>query len=104
MSSSKLKAALLIISDTVSRDRLADKSEEILKNVFATEGDDHWTVDEIVIVPDDVARVQTNIKRLSDGDNYMNLIITTGGTGFAVKDLTPEAVYPLIHRHAPGLV
>ncbi|KAJ5656561.1 MoeA C-terminal domain IV [Penicillium longicatenatum] len=62
----KLKVAILIVSDTASKDPTSDKVAESLAPILAQEGN--------------------------------------GGTGFAVKDNTPEAVTPLIHRHAPGLV
>ncbi|KAL9059444.1 MAG: hypothetical protein Q9162_001142 [Coniocarpon cinnabarinum] len=59
------------------------------------------------IVPDDVLRIQGAITRWADdrhGADAINLIVCSGGTGFARRDVTPETVSPLIHRHAPGLV
>ncbi|KAJ5952599.1 uncharacterized protein N7479_011012 [Penicillium vulpinum] len=56
------------------------------------------------IVPDDVFQIQQSIYEWADSPNWYNLILLSGGTGFAVKDNTPEAVSPLIQRHAPGLV
>ncbi|KAG8527517.1 uncharacterized protein KY384_007669 [Bacidia gigantensis] len=99
-----LKAAILIISDTAFQDPSTDKSAQILTDAFSKEGGDQWSISDRTIVPDDVIAVQREICRLSDGDDAVNLLITTGGTGFAVKDNTPEAVHPLLHRHAPGLV
>ncbi|KAJ5479537.1 hypothetical protein N7530_005046 [Penicillium desertorum] len=77
----KLKAAILIVSDTASEDPASDK-----------------------IVPDDVFQIQQSIYDWADSPNWYNLILLSGGTGFAIKDNTPEAVSPLIQRHAPGLV
>lgn len=87
---SKLKAAILVVSDTASKDPSTDKCIPILKDVFGTVGDDQWEVTETDIVPDDVLAIQQTIKRWSDGLEPVNLIVTSGGTGFAVKDVTPE--------------
>ncbi|KAJ5431137.1 MoeA C-terminal domain IV [Penicillium cf. griseofulvum] len=76
-----LKVAILIVSDTASKDPASDK-----------------------IVPDDVFQIQQSIYEWTDSPNWYNLILLSGGTGFSIKDNTPEAVSPLIQRHAPGLV
>lgn len=99
-----LQASILVISDTASSDPSADKAIPILADVFKAEGGGQWATPDTAIVPDDVVAIQRQICRWSDTENPVNLIITTGGTGFAVKDNTPEAVEPLIDRHAPGLV
>ena len=104
MEQGKLKAAVLIISDTAARDPPTDKSREILSEVFSSQGGDQWSITETQIVPDDVPAIQRTITQLCDSSDYVNLIVTTGGTGFATKDKTPEAIAPLLHRHAPGLV
>ncbi|MCJ1268308.1 hypothetical protein MMC22_008196 [Lobaria immixta] len=104
MDDAKLKAAVLIISDTAYRDPSTDKSAHVLADVFAADGGDQWTLDHKIILPDDILLMQKQIMRLCDGEEYMNLIITSGGTGFATRDQTPEAITPLIHRHASGLV
>ena len=104
MEKPKLNAAILIISDTAFRDPSTDKAGDTLSEVFANDGNGQWTVNDRKIVPDDVLSIQREVTSFCDGENYINLLITTGGTGFAVKDHTPEAITPLIHRHAPGLV
>ncbi|KAK2736127.1 hypothetical protein FQN55_001867 [Onygenales sp. PD_40] len=104
MTDSKLKAAILVVSDTASRDPATDKAAAALSETFAADGGDRWSEPITIIVPDDVLQVQRQICSWTDAEDYFNLVITTGGTGFAVKDNTPEAVSPLIHRHAPGLV
>lgn len=104
MEKSKLKATILIISDTAFQDPSTDKAADTLSDVFVNEGNGQWTVEDRKIVPDDVPTIQRAVSLSCDGQDYVNLLITTGGTGFAVKDNTPEAISPLIHRHAPGLV
>jgi gephyrin len=104
MSATKLQAAILIISDTASKDGSTDKSRPVLKDVFSQDGGDRWGEPIVKIVPDSILDIQRSVQQWSDHDNYVNLIVTTGGTGFATKDYTPEAISPLIHRHAPGIV
>lgn len=100
----RLQAAILIISDTAFQDPSTDKAGDILSDVIAIDGNDQWDFTKRDILPDDVLAIQRAITQYCDGEDFVNLLITTGGTGFAVKDNTPEAVTPLLHRHAPGLV
>ncbi|KAG4435016.1 hypothetical protein IFR05_009505 [Cadophora sp. M221] len=99
-----LKAAVLIVSTTASQDPSTDSSGGILKDVFEQEGGGKWEVVETKIVSDVVLDIQRAITSWTDRENPPNLIVTTGGTGFAVHDSTPEAVTSLLHKHAPGLV
>ncbi|KAJ4397937.1 hypothetical protein N0V91_010573 [Didymella pomorum] len=101
---SKLKAAILIVSETASQDPSTDKCIPILKDVFGNSGNDQWDIAETEIVPDSVLAIQKTIRSWTDRADPINLIISSGGTGFAIKDVTPEAITPLIDRHAPGLV
>ncbi|KAE8385594.1 hypothetical protein BDV23DRAFT_164748 [Aspergillus alliaceus] len=104
MADDNLKAAILIVSDTASQDPSTDKVADTLSTLFFTEGSHTWDQPTTKIVPDNVLDIQRAICDWTDGPNWLNLILLSGGTGFAVKDNTPEAVSPLIHRHAPGLV
>ncbi|KAM5441515.1 hypothetical protein MferCBS31731_003586 [Microsporum ferrugineum] len=99
----RLKAAILVVSDTASQDPSTDGVGDVLTDTFSQQGD-RWDKPTVAIVPDSVVDIQRHISRWADGEHPFNLIVTSGGTGFAVKDNTPEAVSPLIHRHAPGLV
>ncbi|RDW69514.1 putative gephyrin [Coleophoma cylindrospora] len=101
---SGLKAAILIVSTTASKDPSTDSSGDILKDVFEKDGGGQWSVSETKIVSDNVLDIQRAITGWADHGNSVNLIISTGGTGFAVQDNTPEAVTPLLHKQAPGLV
>ncbi|CAN9222214.1 unnamed protein product [Alternaria alternata] len=100
----KLKAAVLVVSETASQDPSTDKCIPVLKKVFGDLGNDQWHVSETEIVPDNALTIQKTIRTWTDGPDPINLIVTSGGTGFATKDVTPEAVTPLIDRHAPGLI
>lgn len=86
-----LRAAILVVSETVSNDPSSDKCIPTLKDVFGSLGNSQWDVSETEIVPDNVLSIQKAIRAWSDGENPVNLIVTSGGTGFATKDVTPEA-------------
>ncbi|KAI0198044.1 molybdenum cofactor synthesis domain-containing protein [Astrocystis sublimbata] len=105
MAEVSLKVALLIVSTTAAKDPSTDSSELTLSNVLEKEGGGKWKLVETKIVPDEVAQIQRHIMLWSDfASAGINLIVTTGGTGFATSDHTPEAVSALLHRQAPGLV
>jgi gephyrin len=89
-STTKLSAGILIISDTASADNTTDKAGPVLKEVFQSSGGEQWEVVETKIVADDVLEIQRFIQRWSGGENSLNCIVTSGGTGFALKDNTPE--------------
>ncbi|KAI4721522.1 hypothetical protein E4T48_02102 [Aureobasidium sp. EXF-10727] len=101
-SQDKLTAAILIISETASIDPSTDKCIPALSQVFADLGSSNWDISTTKIIPDSIPAIQTAVLECCDAGT--NLIITSGGTGFAVKDVTPEAVGPLIEKQAPGLV
>ncbi|KHN97937.1 gephyrin [Metarhizium album ARSEF 1941] len=99
-----LTAAILTVSTTAARDPSTDASAPVLRNVLAEDGGGRWLVTAESIVSDDVLAIQRQIMQWADGADAPHLIITTGGTGFAVSDGTPEAIAPLLHKQAPGLV
>jgi len=104
MSATKLKAAILIVSDTAAQEPSTDKADNVLREAFVTGGGGQWDVVDSKIVSDSVLDIQRTVSQWSDREDFVNLIVTTGGTGFTSKDNTPEAISSLIHRHAPGLV
>ncbi|KAI0022326.1 gephyrin [Xylariomycetidae sp. FL0641] len=104
MAGSKLKVGLLIVSTTAAKDPSTDSSQAALREVLEKEGDEQWELAETKIVPDVVTQIQQQLMLWADSDESLNLILTTGGTGFATSDSTPEAVSPLLHKPAPGLV
>jgi gephyrin len=100
-----LRAAVLIVSTTAAKDPSSDAADVALRDVFDTDGGGQWSVAETKIVSDSVAHIQRQIMLWTDNlEPAVNLIVTTGGTGFAVSDETPEAVSALLHKQAPGLV
>lgn len=104
MSEPQLKTAILVVSTTAAKDPSTDASDATLRSVFEHDGAGQWDVVETKIVPDSVQQIQRHIMLWADVPDSVNLIVTTGGTGFAVGDNTPEAVSALLHRPASGLV
>jgi gephyrin len=104
----KLRPAILIVSDTAASDSSTDRTAPILTEVFQDDGGGKWAEPTVEIVGDDLHEIQRMIKnwtdRYGDDGERVNLILTSGGTGFARRDWTPEAVGPLLHREASGLV
>ncbi|KAI1460307.1 gephyrin [Annulohypoxylon moriforme] len=105
MSDATLRVALLIVSTTAAKDPSSDASQDVLSEVLEKEGGGKWTLVDTKIVPDVVTQIQRQITLWTDiAADTINLILTTGGTGFAVADNTPEAVSALLHKTAPGIV
>ncbi|KAI9774310.1 MAG: hypothetical protein M1840_004204 [Geoglossum simile] len=102
MTSTILKAAILIVSDTASQNPATDTTGNVLREVFSSDGRDQWEVIKTKIVPDNYNQIQDAVTKWTD--RGVNLIVTSGGTGFAVNDSTPEAILPLLHKQAPGLI
>ena len=85
-----LKAAIIVVSDTASREPETDKCVDVLRQVFEQDGGGQWQIAETIRVPDDVLAVQRAVLDLSDTAESVNAIVTSGGTGFAARDNTPE--------------
>jgi molybdenum cofactor synthesis domain-containing protein len=92
-------AAVLTISDKGSRGERVDKSGEVIKNILSANG---YKVGLYKIIPDEKEVIIENLTFLSDEQN-IPLIITTGGTGFSIRDVTPEATKEIITKEVPGI-
>ena len=92
-----MKAAVLTVSDRVSRGEAEDKSGPAAAELLAEIG---FEVAEVRVCADGVDPVSEALKEMIPG---ANLIITSGGTGFSQRDLTPEATVRVIERPAPGI-
>ncbi|GAB1193773.1 hypothetical protein APSETT444_003001 [Aspergillus pseudonomiae] len=78
MTDIKLKAAILIVSDTASKDPSTDRVAETLTSFFSTEGSNTWDRPATKIVPDNVLDIQRAICDWTDGPNWVNLILLSG--------------------------
>ncbi|KAG0237631.1 hypothetical protein BGW42_000459 [Actinomortierella wolfii] len=96
----KLRVGVLTISDTASKDPAADASGPALRTLI--EAEPRFVVETSAIIPDDFKTIQKTVTAWCD-DLDLHLVLTTGGTGFGVRDCTPEAVQPLLERLTPGI-
>ena len=94
-----LRAAVITLSDKGSRGEREDKSGPLAAELLAGAG---YTVEETLLLPDEEAALKAQLIRLADG-RQLNLILTTGGTGFSPRDITPEATMAVATRNAPGI-
>jgi molybdopterin adenylyltransferase len=92
-----VRAAVVTVSDGVSAGVREDTSGDVLEELLAGEG---FEV-ERTVVSDDAEVIADAIRTL--GDSGVSLVLTTGGTGFAPRDVTPEATRGVIDREAPGI-
>ena len=91
-------AAVLTISDKGARGERTDTSGPALVRMLQ---DDGWEVTDTTILPDEQQQIQEALIRCAD-EKRVNLILTTGGTGFTGRDVTPEAVEPLFEKRMDG--
>jgi molybdenum cofactor biosynthesis protein MoaC len=97
---SALRAAVLVISDSTFAGTREDRSGVIIREFLEAQSLD---VPFYEILPDDQDLITKRLKTIVDQDGA-DLVITTGGTGFGPKDLTPEATRPVLDKEAPGIV
>ena len=76
-----------------------DKSGELIKRIVESQG---FEVKKYIILPDEPTMLAEEMIHMCD-DLKVNLILTTGGTGFSTRDRTPEATKMIIEREAPGI-
>ncbi|MEE9508642.1 MAG: MogA/MoaB family molybdenum cofactor biosynthesis protein [Anaerolineales bacterium] len=94
-----MRVAVLTISDRSSRGEREDLSGPVLIDIVRQKA---WKVINSSIVSDDQNEIEDILREWADSKD-VDLILTTGGTGFAPRDRTPEATKAIIDRLAPGL-
>jgi gephyrin len=94
-----IKVGLLTVSDRGAAGSYEDRSGPLMADRIAA--DTAWTIAERAVIPDDVESITRILRDWSDRD--INLVLTSGGTGFAPRDVTPEATRLVIEREAPGI-
>jgi molybdenum cofactor synthesis domain-containing protein len=93
-----IDAAVLTISDSASAGKRVDRSGPAVRERLEQLG---WNVPVVEIVPDETAEISVRLSALADGGK-VSAIFTTGGTGLALRDVTPEATRAIIDREIPG--
>ena len=92
-------AAVLTISDSVTQGTRVDRSGPAVRERLEQLG---WRVSAVEVLPDEAGEIGSRLATLADG-GQVSAIFTTGGTGVAPRDVTPEATRAVIEREIPGL-
>lgn len=94
-----IKVAVLTVSDSAANGTREDRSGPAAAQRCQAAG---WAVVEMRIVPDEMPAISQQIACWAD-DGNANVIVTTGGTGVALRDVTPEATKAVVDREIPGI-
>ena len=94
-----IRFGILTLSDRSARGERADSSGPALAKLIQGQG---WSVVKHEVLPDDESAIRAILISWADS-REMDVILTTGGTGFSARDVTPEATRAVIEREAPGL-
>ena len=95
----KIRFGILTVSDRAFEGMRDDTSGPALESAVRTKG---WQVKKICLVPDDLDKIMKVLLEWVQS-NHLDVILTTGGTGFSPRDVTPEATLAVIERTAPGI-
>lgn len=93
------KVGIITASDKGSKGERVDKSGELIAEIVEAKG---YRVERKTIIPDEENLILEELISMSD-DLKVDLILTTGGTGFSLRDVTPEATIKACHRMANGI-
>jgi len=95
----ELRIGIITCSDTRSTGEAEDTAGPALREQAESQG---WSVVAYRVVPDDAELISSAIIAMADGDGA-DVVLTTGGTGFSLRDVTPEATMAACDREAPGI-
>ncbi|MDR6843909.1 bifunctional molybdenum cofactor biosynthesis protein MoaC/MoaB [Flavobacterium granuli] len=93
-----LSVAVIVCSDSVSSGKKEDRAGKVISDKVKKLG---LSVSSYSVIPDEVADIQETINKLCSSNK--DLIILTGGTGLSNRDVTPEAIIPMLDRRIPGI-
>nr|WP_308742817.1 MogA/MoaB family molybdenum cofactor biosynthesis protein [uncultured Anaerocolumna sp.] len=94
-----IRVGIITASDKGSAGQRVDTSGDVIREIIEKQG---WQVTEYEILPDEQQKLKQ--KMMDWCDNYkVDLLLTTGGTGFSNRDVTPEATYAVAERLVPGI-
>ena len=94
-----IRFGILTLSDRSARGERADASGPALAALIQAQG---WSVAKQALLPDDESAIRAVLASWADSDE-IDVLLTTGGTGFSPRDVTPEATRAVIEREAAGL-
>jgi molybdenum cofactor synthesis domain-containing protein len=94
-----LRIGIITVSDRSARGERADLSGPAIEELILAQG---WEVSQMDIVPDELEDLIDILSSWADSGE-LDIILTTGGTGFSPRDITPEATMQVVERETPGL-
>lgn len=92
-------AAVLTVSDRSFREERPDEGGPLVAELLREAG---YAVVKTAVVPDEQSQIETALREIAD-TGEVQLLVTTGGTGFAPRDVTPEATLAVCQRMVPGI-
>ncbi|ADY57344.1 molybdopterin adenylyltransferase [Syntrophobotulus glycolicus DSM 8271] len=95
-----IRVGILTVSDRGASGEREDQSGPLIKEIMQNRG---WETAACSIIPDERKKIAQKLIEYAD-DLNIDVVFTTGGTGFAPRDVTPEATLDVVERLAPGLV
>jgi len=95
----ELRCAVVVCSDSVTEGTKEDSSGKLIIEKLSKF---NLLAEEYIIIADDVEAIQSAAKQLSEAG--INLVLFTGGTGLSPRDVTPDAISPLLDREIPGIM
>ena len=102
-SSNPVSVCVLTVSDSCSQGKAEDSSGPLLAELVSQDTKLDGVVTERKCVPDELTEIRRVLVTWADSGKA-DIILTTGGTGFGPRDVTPEATLSVLDRQAPGLV
>ena len=93
------RAAIVCMSDKGYKGKREDISSNVIEEILLKNS---YTITEKIIIPDEYSLIKDTLKNICDS-NLADLIITTGGTGFSKRDVTPEATLEVCDKVVPGI-
>ena len=93
------RAAIVCMSDKGYRGKREDISSNVIEEILL---ENNYSISEKIIIPDEYSLIKDTLKNICDS-NLADLVITTGGTGFSKRDVTPEATLEVCEKVVPGI-
>ena len=93
------KVAIVCMSDKGSKGEREDISTQVIEKIILENG---YKITKKVLIPDNFQKIKDTLIEICD-NNHADLILTTGGTGFSKRDVTPEATEEIIEKRVPGI-
>ena len=103
-----INTAIITVSDSVSQGKSTDRSGPEMCQLLLSTNDSlksaQYNIMKQIVVPDEADQIKQQLIALCDPSSNIHLLLTTGGTGFSPRDITPDITSSVLHRYASGIV